>query len=183
MRRIFLKNKVKLIFSFFLFVLFAMVLAVNLVKDNKNMPIPVLNATHNNWDKKSFWFSPWGSTGVHKGIDIFAQQKTPVITPIGGIVVSTGFSQNGGNYIYILGSKLRVYYYAHLNTINVQRYEKVKALSYIGTVGKTGNAALKPYHLHFSVSSLLPIFKKYNANTTQGWKLMFYLNPNDLLIR
>ena len=159
-----------------------MLFYVNLVREDRKLHIPVLSARNYSWDKKSFWFFPWGKSGVHKGIDIFAPHKTPVISPVQGIVVSIGHSENGGNYIYILWPTLRLYYYAHLNSISVKRFEKVKVLGTIGEVGNTGNAALKPYHLHFSVSSLLPIFRRYRPNTIQGWKQMFYLNPNDLLV-
>ena len=30
--------------------------------------IPVLAATSADWNAKTFWFEPWGSSGVHKGI-------------------------------------------------------------------------------------------------------------------
>jgi hypothetical protein len=34
--------------------------------------MPVVGATVNDWNKDTFWYEPWGSSGVHKGIDIFA---------------------------------------------------------------------------------------------------------------
>ena len=33
--------------------------------------IPVEGATPRDWNAKSFWYEPWGISGVHKGIDIF----------------------------------------------------------------------------------------------------------------
>jgi peptidoglycan LD-endopeptidase LytH len=51
--------------------------------------IPVKGATKADWNSKSFWFSPWGKSGVHKGIDIFAKEGTPVISACSGLVVST----------------------------------------------------------------------------------------------
>jgi murein DD-endopeptidase MepM/ murein hydrolase activator NlpD len=99
-----------------------------------------------------------------------------VISPCDGIVVSNGWSTNGGNYIYILGANLRTYYFAHLNKILVSNFQLVKASDVIGLVGDTGNAKDKPFHLHFSVCSLIPIFHYWNFKN-EGWKKMFYLNP------
>ncbi len=36
--------------------------------------MPVKGATSHDWYKASFWYEPWGSSGVHKGIDIFAKK-------------------------------------------------------------------------------------------------------------
>jgi murein DD-endopeptidase MepM/ murein hydrolase activator NlpD len=178
----FFGNRVRSTFSILLLGLFGLLLYVNLANYHKNLQVPVLNAKVYSWDKKSFWFSPWGRSGIHKGIDIFAPHRTKVISPVQGIVIGTGYGENGGNYIYILGPTLRVYYYAHLNSISVKRFQMVKANAQIGEVGNTGNASLKPYHLHFSVSSLLPIFSRYKPSVVQGWEQMFYLDPNDLLV-
>ena len=47
----------------------------------------------------------------------------------------------------------------------------------IGTVGTSGNAAGKQPHLHYVI--LTPIPYPWLADTTsQGWKKMFYLDPN-----
>jgi murein DD-endopeptidase MepM/ murein hydrolase activator NlpD len=50
----------------------------------------------------------------------------------------------------------------------------------VGEVGNTGNANGKPTHLHYSIISLIPDPKRYSSQT-QGWKRMFYLNPDELL--
>ena len=34
--------------------------------------IPVAGASARDWNPRTFWFEPWGRSGVHKGIDIFA---------------------------------------------------------------------------------------------------------------
>lgn len=36
--------------------------------------IPVAGATARDWNPQSFWFEPWGASGVHKGIDIFGKK-------------------------------------------------------------------------------------------------------------
>ncbi len=93
-----------------------------------------------------------------------------------------GFSGNGGNHIYILGPKFRIYYFAHLNSTNTTFLELVETHQHIGTIGNSGNAMSKPYHLHFSVFSLMPIFKSYGIGEPYGLLKMFYLDPNKLLI-
>ncbi len=40
----------------------------------ENRIIPVKGASKQSWQRDSFWFEPWGVSGVHKGIDIFADK-------------------------------------------------------------------------------------------------------------
>ena len=49
----------------------------------------------------------------------------------------------------------------------------------IGTVGTTGNAVGKPPHLHYAVVTPVPYVWRMGAGQ-QGWKKMFYLNPDEL---
>lgn len=152
-------------------------LYVNMMSENDGIPIPVLGANSKSWDAKSYWYSPWGKSKVHKGIDIFAPQKTLIKSPINGIVLSSSYSENGGNYLYIIGPKFRVYYFAHLNTKGVSSLSFVKKGAQIGTVGNSGNAIGAPYHLHFSIFSLFPIIRNYSSKQALGWMKMFYLDP------
>lgn len=139
--------------------------------------IPVKGASLESWDRESFWFYPWGESGTHKGIDIFAPKGTEVIAPVGGIVMSTGITNRGGKVVYLLGPKWRVYYFAHLDSILVHTGSFVSRGHLLGTVGNTGNASGKPYHLHFSMVTVLPYFWNYDRTTRQGYLKMFYLNP------
>ncbi|MFA6278140.1 MAG: M23 family metallopeptidase, partial [Pedobacter sp.] len=129
-----------------------------------------------------YWHSPWGESKVHKGIDIFAPHKTEILSPITGFILSAGYSENGGNYLYILGPKLRTYYFAHLNTQEKHSFSFIKKGQHIGSVGNSGNAIGSPYHLHFSIFSLFPIVKYYTRKEPQGWMKMFYLDPVKSLI-
>ncbi len=140
--------------------------------------IPVQNATRKDWNANSYWFAPWGKSGVHKGIDIFAKRGTPVISSTSGLVVYTGNISMGGNVVAILGSKWRIYYYAHLNSIHTQTFNWATQGEIIGAVGNTGNAAGKPPHLHYSVLSLIPYPWRFSRQT-QGYKKMFFMDPND----
>ena len=119
--------------------------------------------------------------GVHKGIDIFAKEGTSVIAATSGLVVYSGTIDMGGNVVLILGAKWRFYYYAHLQSISAQAGQWRHSGEAIGTVGSTGNAAGKPPHLHFAISSLFPLFSQYDPGLPQAWKLLFYVNPDTYL--
>jgi peptidoglycan LD-endopeptidase LytH len=142
--------------------------------------IPVQGATPKNWNPRSFWFSPWGASGVHKGIDIFAPTGRPVVSSSAGVVIYTGTLGIGGNVVAVLGPRWRVHYFAHLHDIAVTPLTFVANGSPIGTVGTTGNAFGKAPHLHFSIVSLVPLPWK-TTTQPEGWKRMFYLDPAELL--
>lgn len=113
---------------------------------------------------------------MHKGIDIFAKNDTPVVAATSGFVLYSGTLAKGGNVIATLGPKWRIYYYAHLSAISDNATGWVTQGTAIGKVGDTGNAKGKPAHLHYSVLSLFPYV--WNITTeTQGWKKAFYLDP------
>ena len=99
-----------------------------------------------------------------------------------GIVYERGKSNNGGNYIYILGVDLRLYYFAHLESISDSLSLRVEKGQILGYVGDSGNAMFTPCHLHFSIFSLIPIISNYNSRLPDGWKRMFYLDPSKLWI-
>ncbi|OWY19961.1 M23 family peptidase [Sphingobacteriales bacterium UPWRP_1] len=147
-----------------------------------SLVIPVQNATPRDWNANSFWHYPWGVSGVHKGIDIFAPKGRPVLAAGSGLVVYSGQISLGGNVVLVLGAKWRLHYYAHLQNATVQTGQWVWQGSQLGFVGNTGNAAGKPPHLHYSVASLLPYVWRRD-NEPQGWRKMFYLNPHELLMQ
>ena len=138
--------------------------------------IPVVGATVDDWHQDSFWYNPWGPSGVHKGIDIFAKKGVSVVSAASGLVVSKGDRKLGGKVIAVLGPQWKLHYYAHLDSINVRLGELVKQGQHIATVGNTGNAAGKLPHLHYSIVSLVPRVSQ-RSSETQGWKRVFYLDP------
>lgn len=146
----------------------------------EGLVIPVQGATPADWNAKSFWFRPWGKSGVHRGIDIFAREGTPVIAACSGYVVFSGQLTDGGNAVAILGPKWRIHYYAHLRTRKVNSGKFVSRGEEIGSVGTTGNAAGKPPHLHYSIITQLPYVWRYKMERF-GFDRMFYLDPNELL--
>jgi len=143
--------------------------------------IPVKNATTKDWNQYSYWFHPWGKSGVHKGIDIFAKQGTPVLAAVSGLVIFTGNIDMGGNIVAMLGPKWRIHYFAHLSEAGTHVLAWMDKGEQIGRVGYTGNAAGKPPHLHYSILSLVPNPAEITTET-QGWKRMFYVNPSAVLL-
>lgn len=143
--------------------------------------IPVKNATSNDWNQNTFWYEPWGVSGVHKGIDIFAAKSTNIISPAPGLVLYTGEIDIGGKIVITIDAKLRLHYFAHLEEISTHSAALIRQGKKLGTVGDSGNALGKQPHLHYSVITLLPYIWRVD-NSTQGWKKMFYLNPADYFI-
>ena len=139
--------------------------------------IPVFGATPADWNPGSFWSEPWGKSGVHKGIDIFAPKGTAIVAPTYGLVVFRGSIPLGGKVIAILGPKLRLHYFAHLESISVSPGFPVRTGSVIGQVGDSGNARGKPPHLHYAVVSLIPYPWRVDISS-QGWKKMFFMDPD-----
>lgn len=144
--------------------------------------IPVESATSNDWNALSFWYEPWGVSGVHKGIDIFADKGKGLLSSGPAIVLYTGELARGGKVILSIGPKWRLHYYAHLEFSAVKRWQRIKGGEQIGLVGDSGNAKGKPPHVHYSIVSLLPYIWRVDSST-QGWKKMFYLDPSELLVR
>jgi murein DD-endopeptidase MepM/ murein hydrolase activator NlpD len=146
----------------------------------ESLTIPVKGATPADWNSKTFWFRPWGRSGVHRGIDIFAREGTAVVSSSPGIVVYAGTLRDGGNTVAILGPKWRIHYYAHLKSSSVLSGQFISQGREIGTVGTTGNAVGKPPHLHYSIITQIPYPWRFKAERF-GFDRMLYLNPHELL--
>lgn len=162
-----------------LVIIFALVLFAGYLPAEQRL-MPVVSASSKDWNPQSFWYYPWGRSGVHKGIDIFAQKGQPVVAPTQGLVLYAGHYGDGGKVVYLLGPKWRFHYFAHLQSINVKAFNALEAGEVIGAVGDSGNAKGKPPHLHYSIKSLLPHFQPdtENRNIHKAlWQRLFYLNP------
>ena len=146
----------------------------------QHLKMPVEGATTADFNPQSFWYYPWGSSIVHKGVDIFAQKGTVVYSSTPGIVLFTGNAGKGGNAVLILGPKWRLHYYAHLDKITTSPFAIVTRQSRIGTVGNTGNAATTPAHLHYAIGTMLPYPGRIDQSPL-GWQKAFYLNPIEYL--
>ena len=99
-----------------------------------------------------------GGSRDHHGVDIFAARHTPVLAPSNASVTRVGEGDIGGRYVWLYDSKRSMYlYFAHLETREVERGDKITAGQLIGTVGNTGNARSTLPHLHFGIYRNGPI--------------------------
>lgn len=140
--------------------------------------IPVQGASRDNWDPDSFWYYPWGRSITHKGIDIFSEHGTPIISDGYGVVTFVGTYSKGGKVILVLGPKWTMHYYAHLSEQNVRPFQIIRTGQKIGAVGITGNAKNTPPHLHYTVRSVFPYPWRY-AKGPHGSRKMFYFDPGE----
>lgn len=137
---------------------------------------PVKGCSKNSYSQNDFLSPRDGHK--HKGIDIFAKSGTPVVSSTFGIVVYTGVLSQGGNVVLIMDRQLRYHYYAHLSTIEINKFAIVNLGEEIGKVGNTGNAIHTPSHLHYSIANSLKLYHY----TFKGENYTIpYLNPKDLL--
>lgn len=160
--------------------IFLVIICAGLAMPEK-VVIPVEGASSADWNHNTFWYEPWGSSGVHKGVDIFGAKGTTVQSATTGYVIYTGELGKGGNVVAVLGPKWRVHYYAHMQEVTVKKGAWLSQKDQVGTLGDTGNAKGKQPHLHYSVVSLIPLPWKATSET-QGWKKMFFLNPHEKLL-
>lgn len=146
----------------------------------QNLKMPVVGADSNSYNHKTFWYEGWGTSIVHKGIDVFAKRGTRVNSATWGIVLLATEYGKGGKFVVVLGPKWRLHYYAHLDEIKTKPFAFVTQDTEIGTVGNTGNAITTPAHLHYGIGTLIPYLWRID-DAPLGWQKMFYLNPIDYL--
>lgn len=138
--------------------------------------VPVEGATAADWHPETFWYEPWGSSIVHRGIDIFAEHGADIIAPTGLVIIKTGEAGKSGKYAVGLDRSLRLHYFAHMDSILVDGFDLVSTGMPIGSVGDTGNAKGKPPHLHYGLASVIP--RPWNMTDQKlGHLRAFYMNP------
>ena len=146
----------------------------------QNLKMPVVGADSNDYNHQTFWYEGWGTSIVHKGVDVFAKRGTSVHSATWGVVLATAERGKGGKFVVILGPNWRLHYYAHLDEIRTKPFSFVTQESEIGTVGNTGNAITTPAHLHYGIATMIPYPWRID-DAPLGWQKMFYLNPIDYL--
>lgn len=146
----------------------------------ERLVVPVRGATAADWNHDTYWYAPWGPSGVHKGIDIFAAEGRPVLAATAGLTVFSGELGRGGLVVVVLGPKWRFHYYAHLSRADAAPGTWLARGEALGAVGTTGNAAGKPPHLHYSIFTPVPYPWQLRGGP-QGMLRMFFLNPHAAL--
>ena len=86
----------------------------------------------------------------HKGVDMFADEGTPVIAVAPGRVEHYNNSLGGLSY-RLYADDGTFYYGTHLSAYENEGTGHVEAGTVIGYVGRTGNAATTPPHLHWEI--------------------------------
>ena len=90
-----------------------------------------------------------GAEAFHYGIDIAAENGTPIACFADGTVGVVGESTVWGNYFTVEHDAGMTTLYAHCESISVHSDEQVSAGQIVATVGKSGNATGP--HLHFEL--------------------------------
>lgn len=120
------------------------------------------------------------SQGGHAylAIDIFAPEGTSFAAPISGVIEDINGTDRynpknadpaakGGIWVSLIGDDGYRYYGSHLKSVaaDIQIGRRVQAGAVLGTVGRSGNAAKTPPHLHFGISLAT---RPYEWNVRRG---------------
>ena len=98
--------------------------------------------------------APRSGGRTHEGFDVTGSCGTRLVAARGGEVKRAGYDPElYGNYVLIDARKSRQdHFYAHLNARpRVGDGERVRTGQGVGEIGRTGNAASTPCHLHFEI--------------------------------
>lgn len=87
----------------------------------------------------------------HQGVDLQAPTGTAIYSIAPGVVTQAGSSPKGGNFVNIQHANNIRSYYGHMNSIKVNKGDKVNQETIIGTVGNSGNAKNTSPHLHLQI--------------------------------
>ena len=90
-----------------------------------------------------------GTVRPHHGIDLVAPRGTPVQAAAAGTVELATSQRGYGNLVVIDHGAGYKTYYAHLDSIEVERGQLIRPTQPIGTVGSSGWSTFA--HLHFEV--------------------------------
>ena len=144
----------------------------------EDLPLPILFGLVYANIRNDFGDPRDGGARTHEGQDLFAPEGTPIVSPTEAIVIRTGTGEIPGKYIYTANPGGETFRYMHLKNIaDLDSGDTVKAGTYLGTVGDTGNAKGTPYHLHFEVrdedNKAVPPYERLVGSFTLKQKVSF----------
>jgi murein DD-endopeptidase MepM/ murein hydrolase activator NlpD len=96
------------------------------------------------------WHAPRSGGRLHQGVDMFAAEGTPVVSVAPGRVEQYHNSLGGLSY-RLYADDGTFYYGTHLSAYANVGAGHVDTGTVIGYVGRTGNAATTPPHLHWEI--------------------------------
>lgn len=103
----------------------------------------------------------------HTGLDFAAPQGTPAMAASDGVVTFAGTDGPYGNLVRVLHSGGVATWYAHLERINVEIGQAVRAGEVVGLIGQTGN--VRGFHLHFEVRQAASKTQSGTAIDPHAW--------------
>jgi len=123
------------------------------------------------------WGGPRPNGRVHTGVDIFADNATPIVAPEDGQILSSpiGCNDLGGWRLWIKGDSGRYYYFAHLlddpRPLAGRRVTVGEQIARVDTTGRpTGGSCIDPNNpLHGSYSPHLHMGVNYSGSGG-GWE-------------
>lgn len=122
----------------------------NLPKDMEKYRKLELSLPLKKWDvivAEVGYYNPFGEWEMHYGMDIAVPEGTELFAPIDGTVVSTFYSDSGGNMLLIRNGTL-VTIFCHMRELSLKKIgDKVESGELVGYSGQTGNVTGP--HLHF----------------------------------
>jgi murein DD-endopeptidase MepM/ murein hydrolase activator NlpD len=90
-----------------------------------------------------------GRKAFHRGLDISARRKTPVLAPADGIVVKTGRNGGLGKTVHVSHGFGYTTVYGHLDKMSVKPGDEIRRGDEIGLLGNSGRSTGP--HLHYEV--------------------------------
>ena len=137
-----------------------------IVVDDHSFPIArtswysVINF-RNDWHAPRMRFENgrWRQTGVHEGVDVYAEPGTPIRSITGGRVENIGWTFYSGWRVGVRGDDGRYWFYAHMQRFapGLGEGKRVEAGTPLGEVGNTGygeepgHADEFSHHLHLGI--------------------------------
>ena len=116
----------------------------------------------------------WDSNGNGRAdlaVDIFAAEGTPIVALIGGRGEFVRYP-NGGDTYTLYGDDGLTYYHAHCVAGSVRPSGRVEQGQQIGRVGRTGNAANTPPHVHWARATRAYGIDQYGQGDLEPWAFL-----------